>query len=56
MNHSHTQVKETENIVYADLEEIRKKSSKIRVIPEQGIYSTVITENPQPPFPTNHVS
>ena len=56
MNHSHTQVEKTENIVYADLEEIRKKSSKTRVIPEQVIYSTVITEKPQPPSPTSHVS
>ena len=50
------QVKETENIVYADLEEIRKKSSKTRVIPEQVIYSTVIAKKSHPPLPTGHVS
>ena len=44
MNHSHTQVNKTEDIVYADLEEIRKKSSEIRAIPEQVIYSIVITK------------
>ena len=45
MDHLHTQVKKTENIVYADLEEIRKKSSETRAIPEQVIYSIVITKN-----------
>ena len=56
MNHSHTQVNETENIVYADLEEIRKKSSKSKAIPEQVIYSTAISERSQPPLPKSHVS
>ena len=58
MNHSHTEVKKTENTVYADLEEIRKKSMKTRVIPEQVIYSTVTAKKSQPqgPLPTCHVS
>ena len=56
MNSSYSSTKETENKAHADLEEISKKSSKKRAIPEEVIYSTVITEKPHPPLPTYHVS